>query len=172
MNTMLRVSAFSFSLLLVPAIACADVEGDCEHNVDHDIRIRGCTQVIFENAGSKPFLAWGHVNRGIAYALKRDFDKGIADFDKATDIDPGYWPSYHNRGKVYYERREYDRAIAEFSKVIDLNPNDATPFFARGIVYRDKRVRDRAIADFRRALAIDPTHLDATNELSALGVRP
>jgi len=61
---------------------------DCSQNKDPDRRIRGCTQII-ERADATPiFIAGAYEARGLAYHKKRDYDRAIADFDKAIELNP------------------------------------------------------------------------------------
>jgi tetratricopeptide (TPR) repeat protein len=52
-------------------------------------------------------------NRGMAYGNKGEFDKAIADFTEAIQLDPKLAQAYNNRGVAYYFSGQYDKAWAE-----------------------------------------------------------
>ncbi len=53
---------------------------------------------------------------------KGEYDRAIADYDKAIALKPKYADFYNNRGIAYDKKGEYDRAIADYDKAIALNP--------------------------------------------------
>src|SRR5262245_48009708 len=61
------------------------------------------------------------VEMGRRYYRDREFDKAIADFSEAIQLDPKSTDALLNRGLAYEQKREYDRAIADFSEVIRLD---------------------------------------------------
>nr|MCW1970514.1 protein kinase [Anaerolineae bacterium] len=61
---------------------------------------------------------------GDDFFFKRDYDRAMADYSKAIELNPNnpdYWKS---RGVSYWWKKDYDRAIADLSKAIELNPNN------------------------------------------------
>ena len=80
----------------------------------------------------KPNFAKSYYNRGNAYRDRVDFDKAVADYTKAVELNAGYAEAYYNRGKLYDEAGEYDKAIADFSAVIELEPEHADAYGYRG----------------------------------------
>uniref|UniRef100_UPI000A83D7B6 tetratricopeptide repeat protein n=1 Tax=Treponema endosymbiont of Eucomonympha sp. TaxID=1580831 RepID=UPI000A83D7B6 len=64
-------------------------------------------------------------NRGIAYALKSDYDRAIADCTQATKLDPNLAEAYVIRAAAYGSKGDYDQAAADFSKALGIDPNNA-----------------------------------------------
>ena len=54
-------------------------------------------------------------NRGIAYRIKGDVDRAVADFGEAIKLDAEFALAFYQRGNAYFEKRDFDRAIADFS---------------------------------------------------------
>jgi protein O-mannosyl-transferase len=61
-------------------------------------------------------------NRGMVFYHSGDFNKAIADFDKAVALDPQYAKAYYNRGSVFYKTGELEKSIIDFRKTISLDP--------------------------------------------------
>ena len=69
-----------------------------------------------------PQDAAAYVRRGIAYRLKGNSDRAIADFSKAIEINPNDASAYSYRGSSFNAKGDHDRAIADFTKAIEINP--------------------------------------------------
>jgi tetratricopeptide (TPR) repeat protein len=83
---------------------------------------------------------------------KEDYDRALADFIKAIQLEPGCYPYYTWRGRAYWKKKDYDLAIADFTESINLNSSYDT-YKERGDVYHDKGDYELAIADYDRAIA-------------------
>ena len=61
-----------------------------------------------------------YTGRGIAYALKGDHDKAIADFNKAIEINPRYAPAYVGRGDSYDAIDNMKKACSDWKQACEL----------------------------------------------------
>jgi tetratricopeptide (TPR) repeat protein len=95
---------------------------------------------------------------GVSEEKKTVYDRAIADFTQAIQLDPTYAAVYSNRGIAYAEKGDYDRAIADYNQAIQFDPTYAAAYSNRGIVYAEKGDYDRAIADYNQAIQLDPTY--------------
>ncbi len=85
-----------------------------------DVIISGCNNLI-QSANETPAkLAEVYCSRGVAYAKSRDYDRAIADYDKAIDLDPKNAKAYYQRGYVYDIKGERDRAMADYNQAMRL----------------------------------------------------
>ncbi|MDR2491690.1 MAG: zinc-ribbon domain-containing protein, partial [Spirochaetaceae bacterium] len=69
-----------------------------------------------------------HIARAKEYAKKRDYDKAIAEYTKAIELDPDNVAAYVRRGEAYYCRDDDgddNRAIADYTRAIKLDPDNA-----------------------------------------------
>jgi tetratricopeptide (TPR) repeat protein len=133
--------------------AFASPQADCNQSANHALRIEGCTEVVRQN----PRDAVAYYRRGMAHARTGgNFEKALADFSKAIEIDPNYAEAFHERGIAYREMKDYNSAIADHTKAIELDPNKPDSYFNRGLAFYGSGNFDRAIADYTRAIEIDP----------------
>ncbi|MCW6508295.1 tetratricopeptide repeat protein [Lichenifustis flavocetrariae] len=161
----LRASVFTLAImaLLPPAFASDKALSDCV-SLGVERRISGCTSFIARGKAVKPGnLAIAYDNRGSAYYAKGEFDRAIADDNKALELNPTYAIAFGNRGLDYEAKGEHDRAIADFNQAIALNPTFAVAYHNRGIAYEAKGDGDRAIADNTKAIDLNPRFADAYN---------
>jgi tetratricopeptide (TPR) repeat protein len=96
--------------------------------------------------------------RGDAYTNLKEYQRAIADFDRALELNPSYTRAYNNRGNVYLDLKEYQRAIADYERAIELDPKPAYAYRNRGLAYRNLKEYQRAIADYERAIELDPSY--------------
>jgi tetratricopeptide (TPR) repeat protein len=97
------------------------------------------------------------LNQGITFANEGQYDKAIAYFDKAIEINPRFAKAYYIRGRAYYYKGWYDKAIADFTKAIEINPYYTEAYNSRGHIKRRKYNNfDGAIADYTMVLELNP----------------
>jgi tetratricopeptide (TPR) repeat protein len=96
------------------------------------------------------------LNQGIALLKEGQYDRAIAIFDEALEINPRYALAYNFRGIAYDEKGQYDKAISDYNKAIELNPTYAWAYENRGIAYDKKGHFDEAISDYNKAIELNP----------------
>jgi tetratricopeptide (TPR) repeat protein len=109
-------SVVAAGLVLVSAAALADDRSDCLDGIDHELRIKGCSEVIQRN----PRDAVAYHNRAEAYSVKGDIDRAISDYTKAIVLDPNYAPAYNGRGRAYVSKGDYVRAVDDVTRAGEL----------------------------------------------------
>jgi tetratricopeptide (TPR) repeat protein len=116
----------------------------------------------FENTTTK--LANAYSGRGSIYTDLKDYQKALADYNKAIELEPNnarYSFFYSGRGWLYQTLKQYDKAIADYSKGIELDPNMGMFYFDRGNVYSDLKQYDKAIADYTKTIKLEPNDVSA-----------
>lgn len=113
------------------------------------------------NEAVKGLSATDWFENGNVYFDKKQYDRAIADYSKAIQLDPNDAMAYYNRGIAYYFKGQYDRAIADYNKGIALDPNNAIAYNYRGIAYDFKGQYDKAFKDYNKAIQLDPNYVFA-----------
>jgi tetratricopeptide (TPR) repeat protein len=121
-----------------------------------DSTIDALSARIESEKGGPELLASWYVARGGEYWKTGDYDRAIADYGRALELDPDYAGAFVGRGLSYYGKGDIDRAIADVDRAIRLKPEYAEALAARGVMYSFKGDSDRAIADFDRAIRLKP----------------
>jgi tetratricopeptide (TPR) repeat protein len=116
-------------------------------------RLDGCSAVIKGGREKGDKLAEIFNHRGVAYRLKGDHDRAIADYAQAIRLNPKFGAAFNNRGVAYDYKGDFDRAIADFDQAIKLKPS-AEAHFNRGNAYLGKSQYASAIDDYNQAIKL------------------
>lgn len=100
-----------------------------------------------------------------SWAAAKQYDKAVADYQKAIDADPtnpangGYM---NNLGTVYGHMGKTDLAIQEFEKAAQADPAGAARYYFNvGAIAMNAGKLDEAAAAFKKATQADPKYADA-----------
>jgi tetratricopeptide (TPR) repeat protein len=124
--------------------------------VSVDQQIFACTSAIVSGKWNGKSLSWAYVNRVMAYALKGNLDKALADANEAIRLDPGNAMAFTNRGFVYEFNDDPTRALADFNEAIRLDPSNALALNNRGEIYAERGEYTSAIQNYSEAIRIQP----------------
>ena len=100
----------------------------------------------------RPGSASAYAKRGAALYQLQEYERSIADFDRAIDLDGEYGPAYLNRGRVRFDAGRHEDALDDFGKAIA--PDHYAPHFWRGIARFQLGFHERAISDFDSAIQV------------------
>ena len=138
-------------------------------------------QLLILAPDAKAMHADAYAARGADYALEKNYDKAIADFERAIELDPdkaefkaAAAATYFLRGATRYEEgdnesafTDLDRAISDIEKIIELDPDNSEAriaigeaYLVRGIAHFQGGNYDRAIADLERAIELENSATD------------
>jgi tetratricopeptide (TPR) repeat protein len=145
--------------------------------------------MVSTDYGAQPRTAGAHLDRGILFAGRNDFEQAIEEFTAALNLDRNLSTAYMLRGRALFagvskviavgdnfsgvstystggkvssaQQQVFEKAIADFTQAIRLDPNNALAYGERGNAYADKGDYDRAIADHTRTIKLDPNNAAA-----------
>jgi protein O-mannosyl-transferase len=104
-----------------------------------------------------PDAALPYSNRAALFIQRKEYEKAIADLDKAIAIRPKYVTPHYNRGVLYIKIGKYKEAVEDLNFVMQNNPRDVlSVHMERGNAYMFGRNYPKAIEDFTSALKYNP----------------
>jgi serine/threonine-protein kinase len=124
---------------------------------------------------TKVAAAYDSYLRGAGYLLsgKAGLDHGIAEFQRALQLDPRYALAHAGLGEAYWykyrvtkDRQWVDKAWTECESAIALNSNAAAVHVTMALLKSGTGQYDDAIREAQKALAIDPGEYRAYTELA------
>src|SRR5215218_5710598 len=98
-----------------------------------------------------------HAVLGNAYIGQQQYDKAIAEFRKAIELNPSYSAAYNSLGYAYRPAGNDVEAEKAFKKYIELVPNDPNPYDSYAELLMKTGRFDESIAQYRKALSVDST---------------
>lgn len=117
------------------------------------------TDVLMKN----PRIPEAYNNRGAVYAVLRQYDRALADYDHALAVSPNFSRALNNRGTLYQRMGYFIKARADFDRAVDLDPANADLRYNRGNLYMAMENYDLAIRDYTAAATLQPKNLEAWN---------
>ena len=124
---------------------------------DLDGAMDDCSKAIFYDSTS--YIA--HLNRGIVYGAREEYEDALASFDKALKIHPFNPESYMQRGYIKFKMLDYKSAINDYSVAIKYNPGNPEYYFYRGNAFADFGDLPTAIEDYSKTIELNPYHAKA-----------
>ncbi len=96
--------------------------------------------------------------RGTAFAKSANYQRALADFNAAIDIDPQYYQAYGNRALVHIKMARTDLAKADYEQALRLSPQYTAAYLGRGRLNMKSKNYAMALADFRQTIKLDPSN--------------
>lgn len=89
------------------------------------------------------------------------FKLSIVGCDKAIELDPKDFHSYHIKGISLYNLNKHNLALDAFDKAIELNPNDPNFYFDKSLALYCLGKYDEALEALNKALKLNPNYANA-----------
>ena len=71
------------------------------------------------------------------YDEQGEYDKALADYDRAIALGKNESGTYFGRAATYYHKHDHSRALDDLDHIIALNPYHARAYFLRGAIYAE-----------------------------------
>ena len=114
-----------------------------------------------EKVKESPQNALYHFQKGVSNAAQSAYEKAIADFTRAIELEPQHVAAYDNRGNALHFLGRHEEAIVDFTRAIELEPQHAEAYINRGSTLNDVGRHEEAIADCTCAIELGPPHAEA-----------
>jgi len=121
---------------------------------EYDVAINHCNEVITYN----PNNSYAYLLRGWNYQNLKEYNKGIADYSRALELEEELNEDVLlRRGNLYMIMDEYEEAIKDFDKLMEMDSKFVNQNFYNNRAYVLRKLGDyeRALINIRKAIAID-----------------
>ncbi len=98
-----------------------------------------------------------HYSLAGSYSGQDEFDKAIAEYEKAIRIDPDFSPPYNLLGYMHILNDNLEQAEAAFQNYIRLVPDEANPYDSMADLLTRMGRHDEAIAHYEKSLERNPS---------------
>jgi clan AA aspartic protease (TIGR02281 family) len=105
---------------------------------------------------------------GAALASRHEFERALADFSKAVEMEPNSSAHIYERAKLYLQTGQVPLALADLDRVIALKPDFIEAYISRAAVRERQDKMADAVADLDAAAALSPQRGDIRLGLSQL----
>lgn len=68
------------------------------------------------------YMAYLYTERGQRILLTYEWDRVLADYNRAIELDPEYAPAYFHRGVLFYTQGPRENALPDFRRYLELAP--------------------------------------------------
>jgi tetratricopeptide (TPR) repeat protein len=89
---------------------------------DDDAIISRCDSLIGNEKNTRPDRIKAALARAAAYDRRQQYDRAIAAYDTALQLDPAQADAFNHRGEVWRKKGDRPHALADFGAAIRLNP--------------------------------------------------
>ena len=115
-----------------------------------------------------PKDAEGFSRRGAALASRHEFERAIADFDRACAMDPKEANYFYQRGMAHWQNKQPFLAMADFDAALRLKPGEVDTLMAQAELKLQGHDKDGAVSDIDAAAAAVPRDADVRLRLARL----
>lgn len=151
---------------------------DCYHSVKHGDpgrigTIKSCEIALYETNLKKKDRAATHINIGILYMRRKDFDKSDTHYQSALKLEPNVPEVHINLSANQIYTKQYEAAILSANRAIELG-TDKMPetLFNRAMAYDNLKRYNEAYNDLKKALELKPEWQPALNAIDNYEVVP
>lgn len=109
-----------------------------------------------------------HGNLGVAYGRRKDYQRAMEEFRKATRLQWNYPEAHNNLGVLLMAEGSLDEAEKEFRWAVQFNPNYSNAHKNIGDVLVKKGDIAQARYHYEQAIRINPFHTEAKAKLASL----
>ncbi|MCS7027440.1 MAG: tetratricopeptide repeat protein [Bacteroidia bacterium] len=101
-------------------------------------------------------LSLAYAYRADLYIEIKEYQKALADLDKAVQLKPDFYFAYWRRGIAYIRMEAYEKAIEDLTQAIKINPKFTGAYCDRGDAYLRLGQTKLAFKDYEKAIQLSP----------------
>lgn len=96
----------------------------------------------------------------------KDYRAGLANFNKALDLDPTYLDAWIRKGITYYDQEDYYESMKSFNRAVELSPSSFKALYNRGKNRLKVDEPELALTDLIKACQQKPRHASCHDYLA------
>lgn len=121
--------------------------------------------VAQERTKTDPKSPANWVNLGWIYFQQGQYNQALAQYKRAMDLDPNYYPAYYNLGLAYMQVKKFDLAAETLKRAITLEPKSGTAFLNLGVSYNQLGKYDEALKYLQQAYKFNSGSVEVLYQL-------
>jgi tetratricopeptide (TPR) repeat protein len=129
---------------------------------------QAATSASETKAGDAPQTVDDFSRRAAASLSRRDYAAAIADFTRATELEPTVAKHFYDRALAYFWAGQPTPGMADLNQALKLKPDDMRALLSRAEVYAKAKDAGRAQADLDAVARLSPQDLDDLARMSWL----
>jgi tetratricopeptide (TPR) repeat protein len=158
------------------AVALAQVRGNAGENAEASYWLERTYQALGADAYARledsfPNSWRTHQLRAEGYAIRRDLDNAIKEYQLALQLRPGEAELHEALGEFYLDNHSDGEALGELEKAVSLDPSRTKALYLLGRLYVLNRENEKAVPYLQRALRLQPNLNEASGLLGTAYVR-
>ncbi|MEM7730370.1 MAG: tetratricopeptide repeat protein [Pseudomonadota bacterium] len=119
--------------------------------------VRTCTEALDDPRLVRRDQAATLANRGLLFVRRGNFDRAMADFDRALDFAPELAEAHLNRGTALFHRGDFAAARDAYTRSLELGiTKEAEALYNRALAHERLDDNRAAYLDLRRTLELRP----------------
>jgi tetratricopeptide (TPR) repeat protein len=167
---------FTFRQYEPAATTLAQVRGDASENAEASYWLERTYQALGGAAyarleDSVPNSWRTHQLRAEGYAIRRDLDNAIREYQLALQLRPGEPELHEALGEFYIDNHSDGEALGELEQAVSLDPSRTKALYLLGRLYVVDRENEKAVPYLQRALRLQPNLNEASGLLGTAYVR-
>jgi len=111
----------------------------------------------------QPNISAAYNNRGNVYYQQANWNKALADFQKAIEFNPKYPNSYSNRGSVNIYLGKFKESLQDNEKALTINPKFAEAWLGKGVALYNLNRLPESVECYNKAISLIPNFPNAYN---------
>lgn len=88
--------------------------------------------------------------------MQKDFGKAEGAYERASEVNPSFFPSFINLGKLRMAQKRFGTAIEPLNQAVKLRPNSAQANYLLGEAFLQNKQGSKAVIYLNEALKLDP----------------
>lgn len=149
-----RLAIFAVgACLLLPASGprAADAATDC-FSEDNERRLSGCSALIETPGLGQEDLSLAFAMRALAYSLKGNYERALADYDEAIRINPAFAVALNNRAWALFKAGRAREGMPDVERSLALQPMSSHSLDTRAHIRQQLGDLTGALADYEMAM--------------------